>query len=116
MGLVNWKESFVLRRCSGLQVFPVKGFLEARTEMAAAAAAAAAGPTPAKEVVEKKAELMKEVFSISPSFHTCIGVSFTSFLLMLVYPNSAGESRNNMQLGFGSGLRRYGHTRWRSQS
>ncbi|XP_066399045.1 uncharacterized protein [Miscanthus floridulus] len=39
------------------RVFPAKGFLEARTEMAAATA----GSAPAKEVVEKKVEFMKEI-------------------------------------------------------
>ena len=56
------------------RVFPAKGFLEARTEMAAATA----GSAPAKEVVEKKVEFMKEVFSTSQCFHTSIGVSCSS--------------------------------------
>jgi hypothetical protein len=41
-------------------------------------AAATAGSAPAKEVVEKKVELMKEVFSTSQCFHTSIGVSCSS--------------------------------------
>jgi hypothetical protein len=37
--------------------------------MAAAAAAETTGPAPAKEDLEKKVELMKEVYSTSPYFH-----------------------------------------------
>jgi len=42
------------------------------------AAATAGSAAPAKEVVEKKVELMKEVFSASPYSHTSIGVSCSS--------------------------------------
>lgn len=44
-------------------------------------AAATAGSAPAKEVVEKKVELMKEVFSTSQYFHTSNGVSCSSLRL-----------------------------------
>jgi len=47
--------------CVCLEVFPAKGSLGARTEMAAAAAAETTGPAPAKEDLEKKVELMKEI-------------------------------------------------------
>ena len=47
-------------------------------------AAATAGSTPAKEVVKKKVELMKEVFSTSPYFHTSVGVSYSSLREVLV--------------------------------
>ncbi|CAD6225798.1 unnamed protein product [Miscanthus lutarioriparius] len=62
------------------RVFPAKGFLEARTEMAAATA----GSAPAKEVVEKKVEFMKEIRAhevaiaelgnLNPSRFTCFCV------------------------------------------
>jgi hypothetical protein len=84
-----------------------------------AAAAGTTAPAPAKEVVEKKVELMKEVCSTSPYFHTSVGVScsFLPKLPALVLGNSAGESRNNLPLGFALvGLRRYARTRWRSRS
>lgn len=67
---LDWTSTlFVLRL---LQVFPAKGFLGARTGMAAAAAAETTGLAPAKEVMEKKVELMKEVcYNLSVFSHLC---------------------------------------------
>jgi hypothetical protein len=79
------------------RVFPAKGF---RTEKMATAAA---GLAPAKEVVEKKVELLKEVLSTSPYFHTSIFVSCSSphkLPATVLRIRLVGE-RNNLPHGFG---------------
>ncbi|KAJ1288492.1 hypothetical protein BS78_02G093800 [Paspalum vaginatum] len=55
--LADWTGPQPCSSCACVQVFPAKGFLGARTEMAAATD----GSAPAKEAMEKKVELMKEV-------------------------------------------------------